>query len=114
MEFSRPEYWSGVPFPIPGDLPDPGIKPMSPASPALAGRFFATEPPGKPKITSSRPKRLWSPFSIFRSSGDEENVRWSDQNWESPNISENSPNGFYFSEPGSGYLLGALSWSLGP
>ena len=31
MEFSRPEYWSGQPFPSPGDLPDPGIEPVSPA-----------------------------------------------------------------------------------
>ena len=31
MEFSRQEYWSGLPFPSPGDLPDPGIKPRSPA-----------------------------------------------------------------------------------
>ena len=37
-----------VAFPPPGDLPDPGTKPMSPASPALAGGFFTTEPPGKP------------------------------------------------------------------
>ena len=37
-------------FPIPKDLPDPGIKPMSPVSPALAGRFFITVPPGKPLI----------------------------------------------------------------
>ena len=48
MEFSRQEYWSGFPFPTPGDLPDPGIEPTSPESPALAGRFFTTEPPGKP------------------------------------------------------------------
>ena len=45
MEFSRQEYWSGLPFPSPGDLPDPGFKP---ASPALAGEFFTMEPPGKP------------------------------------------------------------------
>ena len=42
LEFSRQEYWSGLPFPPPGDLPNPGIKPVSPASPALAGRFFIT------------------------------------------------------------------------
>ena len=47
MGFPRQEYWSGLPFPSPGDLPDPGIEPMSPA---LAGGFFTTEPPGKPKI----------------------------------------------------------------
>ena len=35
-------HWSGLPFPSPGDLPDPGIKPPSPASPTLAGRFFTT------------------------------------------------------------------------
>ena len=40
--FSRQEYWSGLPFPTPGDLPDPGIKPTSLRSPALAGRFFTT------------------------------------------------------------------------
>ena len=39
MGFSRQEYWSGLPFPPPGDLPDPGIKPISPA---LAGVFFTT------------------------------------------------------------------------
>ena len=47
-EFSREEYWSGLPFPSPGDLPDPGIEPTSPDSPELAGRFFTTEPPEKP------------------------------------------------------------------
>ena len=41
------EYWNGLPFPPPEDLPHPGIKPMSPASPALISRFFTTEPPGK-------------------------------------------------------------------
>ena len=40
MEFSKQEYWSGLPFPSPGDLPDPGIEPRSPA---LAGRFFTTD-----------------------------------------------------------------------
>ncbi|CAI9164456.1 unnamed protein product [Rangifer tarandus platyrhynchus] len=42
MGFSRQEYWSGLPFPPPGDLPDPGIKPGSLTSPALAGGFFTT------------------------------------------------------------------------
>ena len=45
--FPRQEYWSGLPFPSPGHLPDPGIEPTSLASPALAGRFFTTQPPGK-------------------------------------------------------------------
>ena len=43
----RQEYWSGLRFPPLGDPPDPGIEPMSPA---LAGKFFTTEPPGKPNI----------------------------------------------------------------
>ena len=47
MGFSRQEYWSGLPCPPPGDLPNPGIKPMSPASPALAGWYFTTESPDK-------------------------------------------------------------------
>ena len=42
MEFSRQGYWSGLPLPPPGDLPDPGIQPESLLSPALAGRFFTT------------------------------------------------------------------------
>ena len=42
-EFSRQEYWSQLPFPPPGDFPDPGIEPESPMSPALAGGFFNTE-----------------------------------------------------------------------
>ena len=42
MEFSQQEYWSGLPRPLPGDLPDPGIEPMSLVSPALAGEFFIT------------------------------------------------------------------------
>ena len=44
MEFSRQEDWSGVPFPPPGELPDPGIEPVSPA---LAGEFFTIEQPNK-------------------------------------------------------------------
>ena len=45
MGFSRQEYWSGLPFPSPGDIPDLGVEPESPA---LEGGFFTTEPPGKP------------------------------------------------------------------
>ena len=47
MEFFRQEYRSGLQFPTPGGLPDSGIEPESFESPALAGRFFTTEPPGK-------------------------------------------------------------------
>ena len=44
---SRQEYWSGLPFPSPGDLPDPGIKPRSPA---LQADVLTSEPPGKPML----------------------------------------------------------------
>ena len=47
MGFSGQEYWNGLPFPSPGYLPNLGIKPASLASPALAGVFFTTVPPGK-------------------------------------------------------------------
>ena len=47
MGFSRREYWSALPFPPPGDLPKPRIEHLSPASPALAGEVFTTEPLGK-------------------------------------------------------------------
>ena len=54
MGFFRQEYWNGLPFPSPGDLPDPGIKPESPA---LADGCFTPKPPGKPmtlgKITKN-------------------------------------------------------------
>ena len=50
MGFPRQEYWSGLPFPSPGDLPGPGIEPLSPA---LAGKFFTPEPPGKPLLESA-------------------------------------------------------------
>ena len=50
MEFSRQKYWSELLFPSPGDLPDPGIKPMSLASPALAGGLFTTSQPGKTSV----------------------------------------------------------------
>jgi len=52
MEFPRQEYWSGLPFPTAGDLPNSGIEPMSLASPVLAGRFLPTVPPGKPPTYS--------------------------------------------------------------
>ena len=44
--FPRQKYWSGLPFPSPGDLPNPGIEPTSPA---LASRAFTTDPPAKPR-----------------------------------------------------------------
>ena len=55
MGFPRQEDWSGLPFPSPRDTPDPGIEPRSPA---LAGGFFTSEPPGKPNIVHSEVKSL--------------------------------------------------------
>ena len=55
MDSSMQEYWSGLPFPTPGDLPNPGIEPESLASPASAGGFFfflTTAPLGKPPYTN--------------------------------------------------------------
>ena len=48
MELSRQEYWRGLPFPTPGDLPNSGIEPASFALPTLADRFLTTAPSGKP------------------------------------------------------------------
>ena len=48
MGFPRQEYWSGLPFPSPGNLPYPGIEPTSPVSPACTGRFSTAESPGNP------------------------------------------------------------------
>ena len=50
MEFSRPEYWSGYPFPSPGDLPNPGIEPNSPS---LQADSILAEPQKKPKNTGA-------------------------------------------------------------
>ena len=65
MGFSQQEYGSGLPFPSPGDHPHPGIKPIPTASPALAGGFFTTEPPGKEVLLrqpckDSNPIQSWS------------------------------------------------------
>ena len=50
VEFPRQEYWIALPSPLPGDLPDPETEPVSPGPPALAGRFFTADPPGKPFV----------------------------------------------------------------
>ena len=58
MGFVRQEYWSGWPFPFPRDRPDPGTEPMSPAFPALSGRFFTTETSGKSSLTLGKEKNF--------------------------------------------------------
>ena len=55
MRFHRQEYWTGLPFPFPGDLPDPGIELTSPT---LAGGFFPTDLPGKPSHKLGIPKNV--------------------------------------------------------
>ena len=56
--FSRQEYWSGLPFLPPGDIPNPGIEPLSPVSLELTGRFFTTEPPGTEKAMAPHSSTL--------------------------------------------------------
>ena len=66
--FFRQEYWSRLLFPTPGDLPNPEIEHVSPASPALACGFFTTEPPGKPykvHLHPSNPSNNQSKITYF-------------------------------------------------
>ena len=68
--FFRQEYWSGLPFPLPGNLPDPGIEPMYPVFPALAGGFSTTKSPGNPQPWCSIyqyfiPLYGWIMFQLF-------------------------------------------------
>ena len=66
MGFSRQEYWSGLPFPSPGDLPNPGIEPGSSALEAYA---LTSEPPGKPPTDPSLPEMLCPSGSPPKASG---------------------------------------------
>ena len=66
MEFSRQEYCSGLPFPSPGDLFDPGITPMTHLFPALAGRFFTTVPLGNPTVLSKFLKQNLNTLCTFK------------------------------------------------
>ena len=65
MEFPRQEYWSGLPFPPPGDLPDPGIEP---GSPALQVDFLPSEPPGTLFLKSA--------IEYNRLEGNDEMIKW--------------------------------------
>ena len=65
MGFSRQEYWSGLPCLSLGDLPDPGIKPMSLMSPPLAGRFLPLVPPGKPMHVYTHTKRYMTTLNCL-------------------------------------------------
>ena len=76
MEFSRQQYWSGLPFSTPKDFPDPGIKPTSLASPALPGRFFTTGPSEKSPFLMGFLKVLkaWQ-LAFLRARGPRERTR---------------------------------------
>ena len=66
--FPSQEYWSGLPFPYPGDLPQPRIEPVSSVSPTLTGGFFTTEPPGKPLmhyVTGHRVQSVAASHSVY-------------------------------------------------
>ena len=71
MGLTKQEYWNGLPFPTPGDLPDPGMEPLSLMSPALASGFFITAPPGEPQYhdycTSFTPYDNLTLYSISNS-----------------------------------------------
>ena len=58
MGFSRQEYWTDLPFPLPRVLPDSGIEPVSLPSPVRAGGLFTPVPPGRPKKQDSGPRQL--------------------------------------------------------
>ena len=73
MEFPRQEYWSGLPFASPGDLPDPGV---GPTSWVLAGGFFTVEPPGKPTTRAATSEK----WPVYR----EIQQRSMIKNWENP------------------------------
>ena len=66
MEFSRQEYWSGLPFPPPGDLLNPRIDPAFHGFPALAGRVFTTEPPEKPIVLRKTTKSMIKNHKIMK------------------------------------------------
>ena len=61
--FSRQKYWSGIPFPSPGDLPNPGIEPRSPT---LEADALTSEPPGKPEIEDRCNKQIGNKFFLYK------------------------------------------------
>ena len=95
MGFSRQEHWSVLPFPSLGDLPDPGIKPMSPT---LAGVFFTTEPPGKP---------IWRVSMFYLSDwGDGGFINLGENHWwkRQSERSRNREEGSVFSTPSPAFI----------
>ena len=82
MGFSRQEYWSGLPCPPPGDLPDPGIEPVSLMSPAWAGGFFTTNATWGLVIWFHANSNLLSATSLHM-----EGRAHRDLSWNLPNVS---------------------------
>ena len=64
MGFSRQEYWSGLPCPLPEDLPEPGIEPVSLMSLALAGKSLPPVPPGKPQVPYGLTRMIREPMEL--------------------------------------------------
>ena len=89
--FSRQEYWSGLPFPPPGDPPDPETESVPPVSPSMAGRFFTTDAPGKPqaKVKPRKVELLIQDKSLVTSPRDQ--VSWPTILLLLPTGLENSP-----------------------
>ena len=83
MGLFRQECWSGLPFPSPGDLPNPGIEPASeyssPVSPALAGRFFTTTPLGKPHLEEGRKQKDWHLSFMNNLTGEQINTQFAER-----------------------------------
>ena len=70
MGFPRQKHWSGLPFPSPGDLPDPGIKP---GSPALQADSLVSEPPGKPYFSLTSIQTVYEICEFLSTSGGKRN-----------------------------------------
>ena len=62
MEFPRQEYWNGLPFPTPGDIPNLGIEPVSPVSPAFQGDSLPNEPSGKILSYQGSPSQIFQHY----------------------------------------------------
>ena len=86
MKFSREEYWSGWPFPLLGDLPDPTSQPMSLVSPVLAGGFFTTESPFLGQRTNWCDQRDHGAFEELKAGRleDREDMTWNREKWADP------------------------------
>ena len=93
LEFSRQEHWSGLPFSAPRNVCDPGIKPKSLVSPALAGIFFTPEPPGKTKKSGKKVQIIYfysdsQKSPLARREGGREREREAEESEKTQNLAE--------------------------